>query len=56
MRHLMMRLRLQGMDQVRKFDGVLDEKYGNIVADQIIVAFLGIELRGKPPSVTHRLR
>ena len=33
LRNLIVWLRLQGMDQIRKFDGVLDEEYRHVVAD-----------------------
>ena len=35
---------LYGMDQVGEFDGVLNEEHRDIVADQIPVAFLRVEL------------
>ena len=43
---------LNGMDQVRKFDGVLDKENRDIVADQIPVTFLGVKLDGKSAYVT----
>src|SRR5450756_2569393 len=43
---------LYGMDEVREFDGVLDEENRDVVADQVPVAFLGIKLNGKPAYVT----
>src|ERR1035437_7791967 len=48
-----------GVDQVGKFDGILDEENRDVVADQIPVAFLGVKLDGKPAYVTrgvHRTR
>ncbi len=39
------RLGFDGMNDIRKLDGILDEEDRNIVADQIPVSFLGIDLR-----------
>ncbi|MNJ34547.1 hypothetical protein D3C77_292650 [compost metagenome] len=55
LRHLIMRLRLQRMNQIREFNRILDEEYGNVVADQIIVAFFGIKFRSKAPRIAHGL-
>src|SRR5664279_5733190 len=44
-------LHLHRVDEVREFDRVLNEKDRDIVADQIPVAFLGIELDGKTANV-----
>src|SRR5665647_1391126 len=41
-----------GMDEVREFDGILDEENRDVVADQIPVAFLGIKFDGKPAYIT----
>src|SRR5664280_2888032 len=43
---------LDGVDQVRKFDGILDEEDRDVVAYQVPVAFLGVELHGKAAYVT----
>src|ERR1035437_1354623 len=43
---------LYGMDEVGKFDGILDEENRDVVADQVPVAFLGVKLDGKPAYVT----
>jgi len=40
------------MDEVGKFDGVLDEENRDVVADQVPIAFLGVKLDGKPAYVT----
>ena len=44
-------LLLCGVDQIGKFDGVLDEEDGDVVADQIPVAFLGVELDGEAADI-----
>ena len=43
--------RLDRVDQVGEFDRVLDEEDGNIVADQIPIAFLGIEFDRKAAHI-----
>src|ERR1035437_847548 len=43
---------LYSMDEVGEFDGVLDEKNRDVVADQVPVAFLGVKLDGKSAYVT----
>src|SRR5674476_364898 len=43
---------LDGMDEVREFDGVLNEENRNVVADQVPVAFLGVKLDCKSAYVT----
>ena len=61
---IMSRLRLRkvavwllfcGMDEVGKFDGVLDEEYRDIVADEIPVAFLRIKLDGEAAHVARKI-
>ena len=44
LRHPVMRLGLHRMDQVRELDRVLDEEHRDVVADDVPVAFVGIEL------------
>ena len=39
------------MDQVGKFDGVLNEEYRDIVADEIPVPFFGVEFDGKSAHI-----
>src|SRR5450759_3804515 len=40
-----------GMDEIGKFDGILDEEDRDIVADQVPVAFLGIKFDSKSAHV-----
>ena len=40
-----------GVDEVRELDAVLDEEDGRVVAHQVPVAFLGVELHGKAPRI-----
>ena len=42
---------LGGVDQVRKFDCVLDEEDRDIITDNVPIAFLGVELDGKTAHV-----
>ncbi len=44
-------LLLGGVDEVGEFDGVLDEEDGDVVADQVPVAVLGVELDGEAADV-----
>ena len=44
LRHLVIGLGLHGMREVRELDAVLDEEDGHVVADEIEVALLGVEL------------
>ena len=46
-------LRLRGVDQVCKLDGVVNEKDWDVIADDILIALLGVELDGKPSHVSH---
>ncbi len=54
--HLVMRFRFDGVNQVGKFHGVLNEKHGHVVAHQIEVSLLGVELYREAARVTHRIR
>lgn len=53
--HLVMRLGLQRMDQIREFDRVLDEEYRHVVAHQVVISFWRIELKfdGEYPGIAH---
>ena len=48
-------LHLHGVDQVGELDGVLDEEDRDVVADQVPVAFLGVELDGEAAHVARRV-
>jgi hypothetical protein len=43
------------MDQVGELDGVLDEEDGDVVADQIPVAFLRVNLDGETANVAGQI-
>src|SRR5664279_1224511 len=45
----------QGMNQIRELDGISDEEDGQVIAYNIVVALLGIELRGESPHVPYRV-
>ena len=51
LRHREVRLGLGGMDEVRELHRVLDEEDGNVVADQVPVPFVGVELDGESANV-----
>jgi len=44
------------MDDVRELDRILDEKYRDIIADQVPVALLGVELNGKAAYIAGKVR
>ena len=48
-------LRLHRMDQVGKLDRVLDEEDRDVVADEVPVAFLGVELDGEAAHVARQV-
>ena len=48
-------VRLDGVDDVGELDPVLDEEHRHVVADQIEVAFIGVELDREAPHVTNRV-
>ena len=51
LRHREVRLRLGGMDEVGKLHRVLDEEHRDVVADQVPVAFVGVELHREAAHV-----
>ncbi|KAI9166472.1 LOW QUALITY PROTEIN: putative two component histidine kinase [Paramyrothecium foliicola] len=53
--HLVVRLGLAGVDDVRELHGVLDEEDGDVVADEVPVALLGVELDGEAAHVADRV-
>src|SRR5580698_4180552 len=48
-------LLLRGVDQVRKLDRVLYEKYRDVVADDVPVTFLGVKLHGEAAHVAREI-
>ena len=55
LRHLVMRLGLDRVDQIRELDRVLDEEDRHVVADQVPVAFVGVELDREAAHVARRV-
>ena len=55
LRHLVVRLGLDGMHEVGELHGVLDEEHRDVVAHQIPVAFVGVELHGKAAHIACRV-
>src|SRR4030095_14244100 len=55
LRHCVMGLWLQGMDQIGELDGVLNEEHRDTVADNIEVPFLGIELGSETANIARRV-
>ena len=50
--NFIMRFWFYRMDEIRKFDGILNEKDGHIISDQIVIAFLRIKLNRKPANIS----
>ena len=48
--------RLDGVDQIREENGILDEKDGNIVSHQVEVALVGIEACRETVDITREIR
>ena len=55
LRHAVVRLGLDGVDQVGKLDRVLDEEHRNVVADDVPVAFVGVELDREAAHVARQI-
>ena len=55
LRDRVVRFRLDGMNQVRELHRVLDEEHRHVVAHQVVVALLGIELDREAAHVAHRV-
>ena len=53
--HARVRQALLGVDEVLELRGVADEEDRRVVADQVVVALLGIELQREPARVAHRV-
>ena len=53
LRHFILRFRLHRVNKIGKLDGVLNEEDRRIVANEVEVAFLSIELCGKAADVPH---
>ncbi len=56
LRDLVVRLGFHRVDEVGELDGVLDEEHRHVVADQVEVALVGVELGGEAAHVTHGVR
>jgi hypothetical protein len=53
LRHLVVRLGLDGVDEVGELHRVLDEEHRNVVAHEVVVALARVELDGKAAHVAH---
>ena len=47
--------RLDCMDQVGKLHRILDDEHRNVVADQVLVAFVGIEFHREATNIPRRV-
>lgn len=50
--HAMLPKLTTGMDDIRKFDGILDEEDGNIVTDDVPVPFVSVKLDCKSTHIS----
>lgn len=55
LRHFGVRLRLAGMDEIRKLHAVLDKERGAVVANYIPITFLSVELDSKASDISDRV-
>lgn len=53
LRHIIVRLRLHSVNEVREFNGILNEENGNVISDDVPVAFFSIELDRKPSDIAN---
>ena len=53
---LIVRLGFYRVNEIREFMRVLNEEHRRVVADEIINAFVGIELGGPAANITHGVR
>ena len=51
LRHAVMGLGLDSVNQVRKLDRILNKKHRNVVSHQVVIAFAGVELDRKPAHI-----
>ena len=51
LRHFVMRLRLDGVHEIGKFDAVLDEENRHVISNEVPVALIRIEFCGKAAGV-----
>ena len=56
LRDLAIGMRLTRMDDVGELDAVLDEEHGHVVADEVEVSFVGVELHREPTGVADGVR
>lgn len=53
LRHFVVRLGFDRVDEVGELDRVLNEEYRHVVADEIEIAFFGVELDGEAAHVAN---
>lgn len=46
---------LDGMDEIRELNSVLDEENGNIVSNNVEIAFVSIESDSKSVDISNRI-
>lgn len=53
LRYLIVRLRFAGVNEVREFKSVIDEEDGNVVPDNVPIAFFRVKLHGEASYVSY---
>ncbi len=53
--HVVFRVALLGVDEVRELERVADKEHRGVVSHQVPVAFVGVKLQGEPPYVALRV-
>lgn len=56
LRHLVLRLGFNRMNDIRELDRVLNKEDRNVIPDNIPVSLRGIHLDGEPAHIAHRIR
>ena len=52
-RHLILRFRLDGVDDIRKLDSVLNKEHRDVVADDVPIPLLSIEFDGETSNIAN---
>src|SRR5690554_5563733 len=53
--HFIVGFGFYGVHQIWKFHGILNKEYRNIVAHEIVIAFIGIKFNGETPNVASQI-
>ena len=56
LRNFVVRFGLAGVDHIGELESILDEENWNVIADNVPVTFVGVELDGKATNVSDSIR